>query len=54
MVGDSPVDINAGRSAGTLTCGIWGGFGKRSDLEAAGCDLLVEGVYHLPEFFQPR
>ena len=51
MVGDSPVDINAGHSAGTITCGIWGGFGNRRDLEAAGCDLMLEGVHQLPEFF---
>ena len=53
MVGDSRVDINAGHSAGTITCGILGGFGNRSELEAAGCDLLVEGVDQLPEFFHP-
>jgi phosphoglycolate phosphatase len=53
MVGDSPVDINAGRSAGTITCGISGGFGNRQDLEAAGCDLVLEGLHQLPDFFQP-
>jgi phosphoglycolate phosphatase len=53
MVGDSPVDINAGHSAGTMTCGISGGFGSRRELEAAGCDVVLEGLHQLPDFFQP-
>jgi phosphoglycolate phosphatase len=44
MVGDSPVDIAAGKAAGTFTCGVAGGFRPRDQLESAGCDLLVNNL----------
>jgi phosphoglycolate phosphatase len=44
MVGDSPVDIAAGKAAGTFTCGVAGGFRPRDQLESAGCDLLVNDL----------
>lgn len=53
MVGDSPVDILAGKAAGTMTCAVTGGFRSRSDLDAAGADLLVESLQELPAFFHP-
>ena len=33
MVGDSPVDIQAGKAAGVTTCGVLGGFRPRQELE---------------------
>ncbi len=42
MVGDSWVDIAAGRAAGIMTCGFAGGFRGREELRAAGADYLIE------------
>jgi phosphoglycolate phosphatase len=47
MVGDSPVDIAAGKAAGIFACGVAGGFRPRSQLESAGCDLLVDSLVEL-------
>jgi phosphoglycolate phosphatase len=42
MIGDSRVDIEAGRAAGMKTCGFVGGFRGREELESAGADALIE------------
>jgi len=42
MVGDSRVDLLAGRAAGMKTCGFAGGFRGRGELEEAGADFLIE------------
>lgn len=42
FVGDSVVDVQAGRSAGVLTVAIKHGYGKDKDLSDAGPDLMVE------------
>ncbi|MBV9924766.1 MAG: phosphoglycolate phosphatase [Acidobacteria bacterium] len=42
MVGDSRVDVLAGRAAGMKTCGFAGGFRGRAELEEAGADFVVE------------
>jgi phosphoglycolate phosphatase len=55
MIGDSAVDICAGRAAGALTCGVATGFRTRDELEAAGCDLIVDDLSALPSYFrEPR
>ena len=41
MVGDSPVDVEAGRRAGVMTVGITHGFSERSELTAASPDALL-------------
>jgi phosphoglycolate phosphatase len=51
MVGDSAVDIEAGKAAGVTTCGVLGGFRPKEELEAAGCDLIVENLRELPLYF---
>ncbi len=54
MVGDSPVDIQAGKAAGVTTCGVVGGFRRREELEAAGCDLIICSLLELADnFSQP-
>jgi phosphoglycolate phosphatase len=53
MVGDSHVDIRAGKAAGVITCGILGGFGTREELEAEGCDLILDGASELARHFCP-
>lgn len=42
MIGDSAVDIETGRNAGALTCGITGGLGDEVALRASGPDILIE------------
>jgi phosphoglycolate phosphatase len=42
MVGDSAVDIVAGRAAKIRTCGCAFGFRGRDELETAGADLIIE------------
>jgi phosphoglycolate phosphatase len=53
MIGDSAVDIEAGRAAGVTTCGVLGGFRPKEELEAAGCDLIIESLLELPRYFHP-
>lgn len=42
MIGDTTVDILAGRRAGAQTVGVLCGFGERPELEKAGADLILE------------
>ena len=42
MVGDSRVDIEAGRAAGMKTCGYIPGFRGRTELVEAGVDFVIE------------
>jgi phosphoglycolate phosphatase len=53
MVGDSAVDVRAGKAAGVFTCGVTGGFRSREELEAAGCDLIVSNLAELADHFCP-
>lgn len=48
MVGDTTVDIRAGRAAGTQTAGVLCGFGERPELERAGADLILPSTADLP------
>jgi len=47
FTGDTVADIIAGRAAEVCTCGVLCGFGKRSDLMAAGPDFLATDVSDL-------
>ena len=53
MVGDSAVDIQAGKAAGVITCGILGGFRPEAELQAAGCDLVIRNLLELADYFRP-
>jgi phosphoglycolate phosphatase-like HAD superfamily hydrolase len=48
MVGDTPVDIHAGRAAGTQTVGVLCGFGEREELLRSGADLVLNSTADLP------
>lgn len=48
MVGDTTVDILAGRRAGAQTMGVLCGFGERGELERAGADVILESTADLP------
>jgi phosphoglycolate phosphatase len=51
LVGDSKVDIETGKNAGIVTCGVTYGFRPRRELEEAGCDFLIERASDLPALF---
>jgi len=53
MVGDSATDINAGKAAGVITCAIQGGFRPMKQLKEAGCDLIIENLLELADYFRP-
>jgi phosphoglycolate phosphatase len=53
IVGDSAVDIQAGKSAGITTCGVLGGFRPKEELEAAGCDIIIGSLLELADYFRP-
>ena len=48
MIGDTVVDIEAGRAAGAQTLGVLSGFSDAHELEAAGADLILASVAVLP------
>ena len=48
MVGDTVVDIVAGRRAGAQTVGVLSGFGDADELSRAGADLVLDSVADLP------
>ncbi len=52
IVGDSAFDIEAGKAAGMITCGVTGGFRPREELQAAGCDLIIDSLIDLPDHFR--
>jgi phosphoglycolate phosphatase len=53
MIGDSAIDVAAGKAAGVITCGVSNGFGGNEELEAAGCDLVIPDITELPRYFCP-
>jgi len=49
MVGDTTVDIHAGRHAGAQTVGVLCGFGERDELEQAGAHAIIDHTAQLGE-----
>jgi HAD superfamily hydrolase (TIGR01549 family) len=47
MIGDTTVDMRAGKAAGAQTVGVLCGFGERSELERKGADLILESTPEL-------
>jgi phosphoglycolate phosphatase-like HAD superfamily hydrolase len=47
MVGDTVVDIRAGKAAGAQTVGVLCGFGSRRELSRAGADLILDSTADL-------
>ena len=54
MVGDTTVDIIAGKAAGTQTVGVLCGFGDKDELIHAGADLILDTTAKLPELLLKR
>ena len=48
MIGDTTVDIRAGRAAGAQTVGVLCGFGEEAELRQAGADLILATTADLP------
>lgn len=49
IVGDSPLDIEAGKSAGILTCGVTYGFKEKDEIVKAGPDFIIDSLPALKE-----
>lgn len=47
MIGDTTVDIRAGKSAGTQTVGVLCGFGEEAELRRQGADLILPSTADL-------
>jgi HAD superfamily hydrolase (TIGR01549 family) len=52
LVGDSVVDIKAGKTAGTKTIAVLSGIFSREELEKEKPDLILESVNQLPDFLE--
>jgi phosphoglycolate phosphatase len=51
MIGDSVVDIQAGKAAGVTTCGVLGGYRSEEELRATGCDIIIHDLAELARHF---
>jgi len=51
MIGDGDTDVEAGRRAGVVTCGVTYGLGKKEDLIAAKPDFLIDHLSELSDYF---
>lgn len=47
MIGDTTVDIRAGRAAGAQTAGLLCGFGQEEELRRAGADIILPTPFDL-------
>jgi phosphoglycolate phosphatase len=52
MIGDTTVDIRAGKSAGAQTLGVLCGFGEEPELRQIGADEIVEDTTKLLEILK--
>jgi phosphoglycolate phosphatase-like HAD superfamily hydrolase len=51
MIGDTTVDMRAGKAAGTQTLGVLCGFGEEDELSQLGADLILKSTSDLPVLF---
>jgi len=49
MVGDTSVDIRAGKSAGAQTVGVLCGFGEKAELKSWGADIILDSTSKLAD-----
>lgn len=49
MIGDTTVDIRAGKAAGAQTVGVLCGFGERGELERRGADVILGNTSELAD-----
>jgi len=53
MVGDTTVDIRAGKAAGAQTAGVLCGFGQEAELRRAGADIVLASTADLVDILIP-
>ncbi|HXV83287.1 MAG TPA: HAD-IA family hydrolase [Candidatus Binatia bacterium] len=51
IVGDGDTDVEAGKRAGVVTCGVTYGLGSKEGLIAAKPDILIDDLFELPGLF---
>jgi HAD superfamily hydrolase (TIGR01549 family) len=54
MIGDTTVDMRAGKAAGAQTVGVLCGFGEEPELRQLGADWILESTADLPELFYEK
>ena len=54
MIGDTTVDIRAGKSASAQAVGVLCGFGEEAELRQLGADLILKSTSDLPELFNGK
>jgi N-acetyl-D-muramate 6-phosphate phosphatase len=52
MIGDTTVDMRAGKSAGAQTVGVLCGFGEEQELRKLGADIILKSTSDLPEILR--
>ncbi len=52
MIGDTTVDIRAGKAAGTQTVGVLCGFGEEAELRRLGADMILATTPELAEVLE--
>ncbi|GAB4502569.1 MAG: phosphoglycolate phosphatase [Anaerolineales bacterium] len=53
MIGDTPIDIRAGKAARAQTVGVLCGFGEEGELRRLGADAILPSTAALTELLQP-
>lgn len=51
IVGDGETDIEAGKRAGVITCGVTYGLGNKKDLLSANPDFMIDELRELTRYF---
>jgi len=51
MIGDTTVDMRAGKAAGAQTLGVLCGFGEEAELKQLGADFILKSTSELPQLF---
>jgi HAD superfamily hydrolase (TIGR01549 family) len=54
MIGDTTVDMRAGKAAGAQTVGVLCGFGEEDELRRLGADLILKSTADLPALFETK
>ena len=54
MVGDTTVDVRAGKAAGCRTVAVLCGFGEKPELQQAGADVILERTPDLATILRPQ
>jgi phosphoglycolate phosphatase-like HAD superfamily hydrolase len=53
MIGDTTIDLRAGKAAGAQTAGVLCGFGEEKELRCGGADVILKSTAELPDVLLP-